>query len=61
MLAAVAIGVALLVGNLALSVYNTTQLRDESAAVQHSTEVLLALDNVLSLRSRTPSPASAAT
>ncbi|HEY3634121.1 MAG TPA: PAS domain S-box protein, partial [Caldimonas sp.] len=48
-LAAVAIGVALLVGNLALSVYHTKQLRDESAAVQRSTELLLALDNVLSL------------
>ena len=48
-LAAVAIGVALLVGDLALSVYHTTKLRDESAAVQRSTELLLALDNVLSL------------
>ena len=48
-LAAIAIGAALLVGNLALSVYHTTQLRDESAAVLGSNELLLALDNVLKL------------
>jgi PAS domain S-box-containing protein len=48
-LAAMAIGVALLVGNFALSVANTKQLRDESASILHSNELLLALDNVLSL------------
>jgi PAS domain S-box-containing protein len=48
-IAAVAIGMLLLIGNLALSVSNTTQLRAESARVVHSNEVLLALDNVLTL------------
>ena len=48
-LAAVVIGVALLVADLVFEAYQTTQLRKESAAVQHSTELLLALDNVLSL------------
>jgi PAS domain S-box-containing protein len=48
-LAAVAIGSALLVANFVLSVYHTRQLRDESAAVVRSSELLLALDNVLSL------------
>jgi PAS domain S-box-containing protein len=48
-LVAVATGAALLVGNFALSVYHTTQLRDESTAVLRSNELLLALDNVLSL------------
>jgi PAS domain S-box-containing protein len=48
-IAAVAIGLVLLFGNFALSVRNTTQLHDESARVLHSNEVLLALDNVLSL------------
>jgi len=47
--AAVTIGAALLVGNLLLSTLNTRQLRDESANVAHSSELLLALDNVLSL------------
>ena len=37
----------LLVGNFALSISNTAQLRDESARVLHSNEILLALDNVL--------------
>ena len=46
---AVTIGAALLVGNLLLSTFNTRQLRDESAAVVGSSELLLALDNVLSL------------
>jgi PAS domain S-box-containing protein len=48
-IAAVAIGMLLLIGNLALSVSNTAQLRAESARVVHSNEVLLALDNVLTL------------
>ena len=48
-LAAVAIGSALLVANFVLSVHHTRQLRDESAAVVGSSELLLALDNVLSL------------
>ena len=48
-LAAMTIGAALLVGNFALSVSNTRQLRDESARVLHSNELLLALDNVLTL------------
>ena len=48
-LAAVAIGSALLVANFVLAVYHTRQLRDESAAVVRSSELLLALDNVLSL------------
>jgi len=48
-LAAVAIGSVLLVANFALSVVHTQQLRDESAAVVGSSELLLALDNVLSL------------
>ena len=47
--AAAAIGVALLVANAAVSVYHTAQLRNESAAVLRSNELLLALDNVLSL------------
>jgi PAS domain S-box-containing protein len=48
-IAAAAIGAALLVANAAVSVYHTAQLRSESAAVLHSNELLLALDNVLSL------------
>jgi len=48
-LAAVAIGAALVVANFVLSVHHTRQLRDESAAVLASSELLLALDNVLSL------------
>jgi CHASE3 domain sensor protein len=44
-----AIGAAVLVGNAAVSVYHTAALRNESAAVLHSNELLLALDNVLSL------------
>ena len=48
-IAAAAIGAALLVGNVAVSVYHTAQLRHESAAVLRSNELLLALDNVLSL------------
>jgi len=48
-LAAAAIGSALLVANFVFSVYHTRQLRDESAAVVGSSELLLALDNVLSL------------
>jgi len=48
-IAAAAIGAALLVGNAAVSVYHTAMLRNESAAVLHSNELLLALDNVLSL------------
>ena len=48
-IAAVAIGMLLLLGNLALSVSNTAQLRAESAGSLHSNEVLLALDNVLTL------------
>jgi PAS domain S-box-containing protein len=47
--AAAAIGAALLVANAAVSVYHTAQLRSESAAVLRSNELLLALDNVLSL------------
>jgi len=46
---AVAIGMLLLVGNFALSYSNTKQLRAESARVLHSNEILLALDNVLTL------------
>jgi len=46
---AVTIGAALLVGNLLLSTFNTRQLRDESAHVAHSSELLLAVDNVLAL------------
>jgi len=48
-IAAAAIGAAVLVGNAAVSVYHTAALRNESAAVLHSNELLLALDNVLSL------------
>ena len=48
-IAAVAIGMLLLVGNFALSYSNTKQLRAESARVLHSNEILLALDNVLTL------------
>ena len=48
-LAAIAIGAALVVANFALSVHHTTRLRDEAAAVLRSSELLLALDNVLSL------------
>ena len=48
-IAAAAIGAAVLVGNAAVSVFHTAALRNESAAVLHSNELLLALDNVLSL------------
>ena len=48
-LAAIAIGATVLVANFALSVHHTTQLREESAAVLRSNELLLALDNVLTL------------
>ena len=48
-IAAAAIGAAVLVGNAAVSVFQTAALRNESAAVLHSNELLLALDNVLSL------------
>ncbi len=48
-IAAAAIGAVLLVANAAVSVYHTAQLRSESAAVLRSNELLLALDNVLSL------------
>ena len=48
-IAAAAIGAAVLVGNAAVSVFHTAVLRNESAAVLHSNELLLALDNVLSL------------
>jgi PAS domain S-box-containing protein len=48
-IAAAVIGAAVLVGNAAVSVYHTAVLRNESAAVLHSNELLLALDNVLSL------------
>ena len=48
-IAAAAIGAAVLVGNAAVSVFHTDALRNESAAVLHSNELLLALDNVLSL------------
>jgi CHASE3 domain sensor protein len=48
-IAAAAIGAAVLVGNAAVSVYHTAMLRNESAAVLRSNELLLALDNVLSL------------
>jgi PAS domain S-box-containing protein len=48
-LAAIAVGAALLVANFAFSVLHTQQLRDESAAVRRSNELLLALDNVLML------------
>jgi PAS domain S-box-containing protein len=48
-IAAVAIGIVLLLGNLALSVGNLAQLRAESARVLQSNEILLALDNVLTL------------
>jgi PAS domain S-box-containing protein len=47
--AAAAIGAAVLVGNAAVSVYHTAALRNESAAVLRSNELLLALDDVLSL------------
>jgi PAS domain S-box-containing protein len=48
-IAAAVIGAAVLVGNAAVSVYHTAALRNESAAVLRSNELLLALDNVLSL------------
>ena len=48
-IAAAAIGAAVLVGNTAVSVFQTAALHNESAAVLHSNELLLALDNVLSL------------
>src|SRR5436190_5756529 len=48
-IAAAAIGAAMLVGNAAVSVYHTAALRNESAAVLRSNELLLALDDVLSL------------
>jgi len=48
-IAAAAIGAAVLVGNAAVSVYHTAALRNESSAVLRSNELLLALDNVLSL------------
>jgi PAS domain S-box-containing protein len=48
-IAAVAIGALLVVGNFVLSVGQTRQLRDESARVLHSNELLLALDDVLTL------------
>ena len=40
-IAAAAIGAAVLVGNAAVSVYHTAALRNESAAVLHSNELLL--------------------
>src|SRR3982751_3562255 len=48
-LAAVAMGVVLLAADLVLSLYHTKQLRQQSAAVLRSNELLLALDNVLTL------------
>jgi len=48
-IAAAAIGAAVLVGNAAVSIYHTAVLRNESAAVLRSNDLLLALDNVLSL------------
>ena len=48
-IAAVAIGMLLLIANFALSYSNTRQLRAESARVLHSNEILLALDNLLTL------------
>jgi len=48
-IAAVVTGMLLLAGNFVLSYSNTRQLRDESARVLHSNEILLALDNVLTL------------
>ena len=47
--AAMSIGVLFLVANLVLSIVNTRQLRQESASILHSNELLLALDNVLKL------------
>ena len=57
---AVAFGMLLLVGNFALSYSNTKQLHAESARVLHSNEILLALDNVLTL-AKDASQANAAT
>src|SRR4029078_4148516 len=48
-IAAAAIGADVLVGNAAVSIYHTAVLRNESAAVLHSNDLLLALDNGLSL------------
>ena len=48
-IAAAAIAAAVLVGNAAVSIYHTAALRNESAAVLRSNDLLLALDNVLSL------------
>ncbi len=47
--AGVTIGVVLLVANMALSIGNTHKLREESASILRSNELLLALDNVLTL------------
>ena len=48
-IAAVAVGSALLVGNLLLTLANTAQLRAESQRVLHGQEVQLALDRTVSL------------
>ncbi|MEO5845073.1 MAG: CHASE3 domain-containing protein, partial [Caldimonas sp.] len=48
-IAAAAIGAVLLIANATFSVHHTAQLRNESAAVLRSNELLLAIDNVLSL------------
>jgi len=48
-IAAVAVGTLLLLGNFALSYSNTRELRAQSARVLHSNEILLGLDNVLTL------------
>ncbi len=47
--AGVTIGIVLLVVNLVLSIANTRTLREESPGILRSNELLLALDNVLSL------------
>ena len=47
--AGVTIGVLLLAANLALTVVNTHRLREQSTSILRSNELLLALDNVLSL------------
>ena len=47
--ASVTIGVLLLAANLAMSIVNTRQLREESISILRSNELLLALDNVLTL------------
>ena len=47
-MAVVAIGVALLIANTAVALYQIGQLRDEAGAVLHSNALLLSLDQVMS-------------